>query len=124
MWHDHIVAIKVVSSQPVAPGSPEAADPMRCRQLARSEYESWLNWQLHHPHVVLLYTAFSVRQQQAGLPGLEPAVELWRTHLIMEYCDLGTLQDACRKGAFRDQAGELDWWAVLATARDITSAIR
>jgi hypothetical protein len=83
-------------------------------ELAQHEYESWLNANLRHPNIVQLFTSFTI-----GLQEHTPAVPMlscggkgdmsrgalqvlgeaggsgglsWKTHLVMEYCELGTMQ--------------------------------
>lgn len=95
-------------------------------ELAQHEYESWLNANLRHPHIVQLFTSFTIGlEERSNLPP-PPAVVpqllhssngegegaaggflsmaaagahssgssglSWKTHLVMEYCELGTMQ--------------------------------
>lgn len=71
-------------------------------ELAQHEYESWLNANLRHPNIVQLFTSFTVvlEDRPAGLlsgggsvgMGLLGTGVSWKTHLVMEYCELGTMQ--------------------------------
>jgi hypothetical protein len=74
-------------------------------ELAQHEYESWLNANLRHPNIVQLFTSFTVvledRPPQlllSSAPGLVhegagwAAGLSWKTHLVMEFCELGTMQ--------------------------------
>jgi hypothetical protein len=79
-------------------------------ELAQHEYESWLNANLRHPNIVQLFTSFTIGLEErgslpgcmfghpdgespSGLPsGCGAAGLSWKTHLVMEYCELGTMQ--------------------------------
>ncbi len=79
-------------------------------ELAQHEYESWLNANLRHPNIVQLFTSFTIGLEERGtsMPGTlfggtfdtgsASAVSgggmglSWKTHLVMEYCELGTMQ--------------------------------
>jgi hypothetical protein len=83
-------------------------------ELAQHEYESWLNANLRHPNIVQLFTSFTIGLQEhaPAVPvlscggdvdmsrgGLQVLGEAggsgglsWKTHLVMEFCELGTMQ--------------------------------
>jgi hypothetical protein len=89
-------------------------------ELAQHEYESWLNANLRHPNIVQLFTSFTIglEERSPSIPasllfsgsgrfgdedGGRGALPLlseaggsgslsWKTHLVMEYCELGTMQ--------------------------------
>jgi hypothetical protein len=89
-------------------------------ELAQHEYESWLNANLRHPNIVQLFTSFTIGLEErapsvpasllfsgsgrfgdddgerGALPLLSEAGRSaslsWKTHLVMEYCELGTMQ--------------------------------
>jgi hypothetical protein len=88
-------------------------------ELARHEYESWLNANLRHPQIVQLFTSFTLALEApagathaaagsacgAGGGGAREGAAgatQWKTHLIMEWCDMGTMQVGGRPcgGAF------------------------
>ncbi len=136
VWNDSVVAVKVIQvysprhhpqrrSAPSGGGSSSASVGA---ELARHEYESWLNANLRHPHIVQLFTSFTVAVEGppaargagagavvvggggsgGGGAGGKPAAAAggvwegslgggagatcWKTHLIMEWCDMGTMQ--------------------------------
>lgn len=87
-------------------------------ELAQHEYESWLNANLRHPNIVQLFTSFTIGLEERGAsmpgalfgPGASGGTDggrggalgrtssssssglSWRTHLVMEHCELGTMQ--------------------------------
>jgi hypothetical protein len=94
---------------------PDEHQQQVAMELAQHEYESWLNANLRHPNIVQLFTSFTVvledRMPQlllssaaaagsgAGLvhEGAGWAAGLsWKTHLVMEFCELGTMQVGAR----------------------------
>jgi serine/threonine protein kinase len=171
-----VVAVKVISAKrTLHPGDAGDLEQQLSMELARHEYESWINANLRHPNIMQLFTSFTVcldgtssgssssteaagrdlqprqlqqqqQQQQLGsalsgtspdASGLAPAGSTpaaasasssarsdadaampagvvstgvagasdvaaaavaastsykWKTHLVMEYCDMGTLQ--------------------------------
>lgn len=138
MWHDSAVAVKVIqvsARRPTSapgPGGADGADGAAVgAELARHEYESWLNANLRHPHIVQLFTSFTVALEaptaRGGVPhavgasgdggpgddhsagaaaaadgvagvwegtldGRGGPLTCWKTYLIMELCDMGTMQ--------------------------------
>ncbi|KIZ05372.1 Serine/threonine-protein kinase HT1 [Monoraphidium neglectum] len=128
-------------------------------ELARHEYESWLNANLRHPQIVQLFTSFTLALEApagathaaagsacgAGGGGAREGAAgatQWKTHLIMEWCDMGTMQCAApssrplpsprrgarakaalRGGAFLDDAGLVRLDFVLATAKEVCAAV-
>lgn len=95
-------------------GAPAGMDSQAAQvalELAQHEYESWLNANLRHPNIVQLFTSFTIGLEERGasLPGClfghpdggsasglssggGAAGLSWKTHLVMEYCELGTMQ--------------------------------
>jgi hypothetical protein len=99
-------------------------------ELGQHEYESWLNANLRHPNIVQLFTSFTLGLEERRPPSLpghhhhhhHPGALLltdaaagdvaaagghaadlsFKTHLVMEMCELGTMQvraaalEACR----------------------------
>lgn len=88
-------------------------------ELAQHEYESWLNANLRHPNIVQLFTSFTLGLEErspmampslllgsaggdddassprSGFPLMQDARSSglsWKTHLVMEFCELGTMQ--------------------------------
>eukprot|EP00775_Hariotina_reticulata_P005410 gene5410-5643_t len=114
-------------------------------ELAQHEYESWLNANLRHPNIVQLFTSFTVALEDrfgqavtgvgAGMPqgfagggssGSSSSWGLsWKTHLVMEYCEIGTMQEVLQRGAFMDPAvpGCCNPAWVLSTAKELCVAV-
>jgi len=90
-------------------------------ELAQHEYESWLNANLRHPNIVQLFTSFTLGLEErshmvmpslllgsaggddgddassprSSFPLMQDAQSSgmsWKTHLVMEFCELGTMQ--------------------------------
>lgn len=82
----------------------DGLDQQIAMELAQHEYESWLNANLRHPNIVQLFTSFTVVLEDLRPSGLLPgalggvdgfmwsAGVSWKTHLVMEYCELGNMQ--------------------------------
>jgi hypothetical protein len=90
---------------------PDEHEQQVAMELAQHEYESWLNANLRHPNIVQLFTSFTVvledRMPQLLMPSAAAAGSgaglvhegagwaaglSWKTHLVMEFCELGTMQ--------------------------------
>jgi hypothetical protein len=86
---------------------PDEHEQQVAMELAQHEYESWLNANLRHPNIVQLFTSFTVvledrLPQLLLLPSAAPELVhegagwaaglSWKTHLVMEFCELGTMQ--------------------------------
>lgn len=80
---------------------PDEHEQQVAMELAQHEYESWLNANLRHPNIVQLFTSFTVVLEDRPPAALAAAVPeggwgcsglSWKTHLVMEYCELGTMQ--------------------------------
>ncbi|KAF6253847.1 hypothetical protein COO60DRAFT_383790 [Scenedesmus sp. NREL 46B-D3] len=114
-------------------------------ELAQHEYESWLNANLRHPNIVQLFTSFTVVLEDrlpqllaaggaaaggAGAccvhEGVGWAAGLsWKTHLVMEFCELGTMQGVLQRGGFLDPlaSGRCNALWVLCTAKELCAAL-
>ncbi len=124
IWNDSLVAVKVIRVRCRRTSDRDADDAHVTAELARHEYESWLNANLRNPNIVQLFTSFTVGLEKpassssmgpfaldmaagsdaCGVIGAEAGVAghaasgtvpsglSWKTHLIMEYCDMGTMQ--------------------------------
>ncbi|WIA40607.1 hypothetical protein OEZ86_013945 [Tetradesmus obliquus] len=116
-------------------------------ELAQHEYESWLNANLRHPNIVQLFTSFTVvleeRPQQLLLASSAAAAAgggagglvhegagwagglSWKTHLVMEFCELGTMQCVLQRGGFMDPLapGRCNVAWVLSTAKELCAAL-
>lgn len=66
IWNDSVVGIKVICVK-VRRSSDDNADEAQVNiELAKHEYESWLNANLRHPSIVQLFTSFTIGLESAG----------------------------------------------------------
>ena len=78
IWHDSVVAVKVISARRnttrSAGGSHRSSsdpDDKLAAELAQHEYESWINANLRHPSIMQLFTAFTVCLDGASSSSIE-----------------------------------------------------
>jgi hypothetical protein len=61
IWNDSVVAVKVISAKrTLHPGDASDHEQQLSMELARHEYESWINANLRHPNIMQLFTSFTV----------------------------------------------------------------
>ncbi|KAI8468844.1 MAG: hypothetical protein J3K34DRAFT_515195 [Monoraphidium minutum] len=141
LWRGTIVAVKTM----ILPAKMSGAEKRERMAIMEAAISSAMN----HPNIVQMYTytiksmghsageSFSSSGIGHGLASdatppesddgcffqASPAVHNFEVSLVMEWCELGTLRDALDGGAFKTNAGGVNYAAVLDTAADVARAL-
>ncbi|KAJ9533239.1 hypothetical protein QJQ45_018342 [Haematococcus lacustris] len=142
-WDDERVAIKIIAGNTNA-DQPEEQE-WEARKERMAQMEAILMSAINHPNIVRTYKAMQVtshsgehldpellsvaRQLLAGSGGADPdpGVPSFEWHIIMEFCDKGSLSRALALFKLHEPVDSVtvkwDCWASLETLKEIVSAL-